>query len=461
MISPLLKWAGTWGLWGQFTARGGGTIQPYLHKEKPYCGELRAVSGPEDSGRLQSSPLTGRQQIACALVGPAWWGQMAFGGAGALQDACVLTAWRQVREMQCYSVVPLLFCTFPSPCSVLNCDPSFVKDVFVWECLCGWVHPQPQFNLSSEGGKKKSDLWKKTLQHQALFINLISQAFIRRGLLSRRYVRLFNKESGCVWFKEQGDSVSIRAPPGDSPISQVKCSGGGASNKVHTISVIHHRGQIYKQQGVRSAVVWTLLKVEEESLPFSCNRMETTPQPPLDRCLDLGVINKPRSEEQRDNFFSVVQYVVRMEFNHVNVKSAHCREVCLKLLQQWFKELPAERCWRFGLNLTRSDNRERRISPSRKLHFVDFSHLKLRQMLDNNQIGQKPGWFYLDGNLNVVFISYFQRQSSTLWCEQTCIQSFIMKVMYTSIKQTQCRLEILPAAWIRCKRYMLVTSHNR
>lgn len=50
---------------------GGGTIQPYLHKEKPYCGELRAVSGPVDSGRLQSSPLTGRQQIACALVGPA------------------------------------------------------------------------------------------------------------------------------------------------------------------------------------------------------------------------------------------------------------------------------------------------------------------------------------------------------------------------------------------------------
>lgn len=162
------------------------------------------------------------------------------------------------------------------------------------------------------GKKKISDLWKKTLQHQALFVNLISQAFIRRGLLSRRYVRLFNKESGCVWFKEQGDSVSIRAPPGDSPISQVKCSGGGASNKVHTISVIHHRGQIYKQQGVRSAVVWTLLKVEEESLPFSCNRMETTPQPPLDRCLDLGVINKPRSDAQRDNFFSVVQYVVRI-----------------------------------------------------------------------------------------------------------------------------------------------------
>lgn len=89
-------------------------------------------------------------------------------------------------------------------------------------------------------------------------------------------------------------------------------AAGGASNKVHTISVIHHRGQIYKQQGVRSAVVWTLLKVEEESLPFSCNRMETTPQPPLDRCLDLGVINKPRSDAQRDNFFSVVQYVVRI-----------------------------------------------------------------------------------------------------------------------------------------------------
>lgn len=337
-LAPCWSEQGRWVYEGSLRRGGGGNIQPYLHKEKPYCGELRAVSGPVDSGRLQSSPLTGRQQIACALVGPAWWGQMAFGGAGALQDACVLTAWRQVREMQCYSVVPLLFCTFPSPCSVLNCDPSFVKDVFVWECLCGWVHPQPQFNLSSEGWKKKSDLWKKTLQHQALFVNLISQAFIRRGLLSRRYVRLFNKESGCVWFKEQGDSVSIRAPPGDSPISQVKCSGGGASNKVHTISVIHHRGQIYKQQGVRSAVVWTLLKVEEESLPFSCNRMETTPQPPLDRCLDLGVINKPRSEEQRDNFFSVVQYVVRMEFNHVNVKSAHCREVCLKLLQQWFKD---------------------------------------------------------------------------------------------------------------------------
>lgn len=174
MISPLLKWAGTWGLWGHFTV-GGGTIQPYLHKEKPYCGELRAVSGPVDSGRLQSSPLTGRQQIAWALVGPAWWGQMAFGGAGALQDACVLTAWRQVREMQCYSVVPLLFCTFPSPCSVLNCDPSFVKDVFVWECLCGWVHPQPQFNLSSEGGEKKIRFMKE---------NTSTPSFIRKSNLA-------------------------------------------------------------------------------------------------------------------------------------------------------------------------------------------------------------------------------------------------------------------------------------
>lgn len=91
---------------------GGETIQPYLHKEKPYCGELRAVSGPVDSGRLQTTPLTGRQQIACALVGPARWGQMAFGGAGALQDACVLTAWRQVHKIQCYSVVPVLFRTF-------------------------------------------------------------------------------------------------------------------------------------------------------------------------------------------------------------------------------------------------------------------------------------------------------------------------------------------------------------
>lgn len=37
---------------------------------------------------------------------------MAFGGAGALQDACVLTAWRQVREnavLQCCALIVLYF----------------------------------------------------------------------------------------------------------------------------------------------------------------------------------------------------------------------------------------------------------------------------------------------------------------------------------------------------------------
>lgn len=35
--------------------------------EKPYCGKLRAVSGPIGSWRLLTSALTGRQQIAWAL----------------------------------------------------------------------------------------------------------------------------------------------------------------------------------------------------------------------------------------------------------------------------------------------------------------------------------------------------------------------------------------------------------
>lgn len=36
--------------------------------EKLYCVELRAVSGPVGAWRLPTSALTGRQQIACALV---------------------------------------------------------------------------------------------------------------------------------------------------------------------------------------------------------------------------------------------------------------------------------------------------------------------------------------------------------------------------------------------------------
>ena len=151
---------------------------------------------------------------------------------------------------------------------------------------------------------------KKKINIKFVKENTLTSSFIRKsnlaGIHQTRALSRCRKESGCVWFKEQGDWVSIRAPPGDSPISQVKCSGGGASNKVHTISVIHHRGQIYKQQGVQSAVVWTLLKVEEEeSLPFSCNRawMETTKQPLLDLCLDLEVINNPPLRGTKGHFF--------------------------------------------------------------------------------------------------------------------------------------------------------------
>lgn len=66
LISPPAEGSG--GVWvyeGSFM----GGLFGLIITEKPYCGEPRAVSGPLGSWRLLTSALTGRQQIARALVG--------------------------------------------------------------------------------------------------------------------------------------------------------------------------------------------------------------------------------------------------------------------------------------------------------------------------------------------------------------------------------------------------------
>lgn len=68
--------------WCGFMGAVYGGLFSLIITEKPHCGGLRAVSGPVGSWRLPTSALTGRQQIAWALVGLGWWGQMGFGGVG-------------------------------------------------------------------------------------------------------------------------------------------------------------------------------------------------------------------------------------------------------------------------------------------------------------------------------------------------------------------------------------------
>lgn len=60
---------------------------------------------------------------------------------------------------------------------------------------------------------------------------------------------LLNKESGCVWFKEQDDFLLIRAFRADSQIGQLK-----HSNKVYNICQLSLWADLFEQRGVQT--VW-------------------------------------------------------------------------------------------------------------------------------------------------------------------------------------------------------------
>lgn len=64
---------------------------------------------------------------------------------------------------------------------------------------------------------------------------------------------LLNKESVCVWFKEQGDFLLICAFRADSQIAQLM-SSRRVLNKVYTICHPSLWTDLYEQQGVQR--VW-------------------------------------------------------------------------------------------------------------------------------------------------------------------------------------------------------------
>ena len=156
MISPLLKWAGDVGFMRAIYGCVWGGNYSALSTQREAV--LWRAEGCFWTSRFReiTDHSTDWQATDCMCLG----GSCSMGADGfrwSRRPAGCMCADRMASGPQntvlqcCARIVPY----FPSPCSVLNCDPSFVKDVFVWECLCGWVHPQPQFNLSSEGEKNK------------------------------------------------------------------------------------------------------------------------------------------------------------------------------------------------------------------------------------------------------------------------------------------------------------------
>lgn len=82
---------------------------------------------------------------------------MAFARDDALQDACVLSAWCQIKQMQCYSIDRMTEIVI-----------SHLSKMFL-SCLCGRVHEQRQFNLSAEIKETKCQIYEAKHFHFKLF----------------------------------------------------------------------------------------------------------------------------------------------------------------------------------------------------------------------------------------------------------------------------------------------------